>query len=248
MTSAATAKRLSTAASEFDGFHSLTVTDNSGANQRLYIADDASELLRMDAYELPPPGPEGVFDVRFSSRKMVEVYSSTQTQPWERVVEIRSAVYPVTVSWEVRTTGERRFVLSDAITGRLLTPQALSPRGKLEITNPSVNRLLISSETGVMPKEFALLQNYPNPFNPTTELKFGLPVVANVSIEIYNLLGQRVRRLLGEERPAGYHIVEWDGSNDAGQSLAGGAYFVRLSAAANGGTSFTQTRKLVMVK
>ncbi len=96
------------------------------------------------------------------------------------------------------------------------------------------NRMDIPTGTGddnngVLPSGFSLEQNYPNPFNPTTAIQFSLPVRSEVSLHIYNLLGQEVKTLHAGELPAGTHTRIWDGTNDANTSVASGVYFYRLS-------------------
>jgi hypothetical protein len=94
---------------------------------------------------------------------------------------------------------------------------------------------VIGTSTGVgndprngIPKTFTLSDNYPNPFNPTTMIEYGLPSSSDVRLEIFNLLGQRVRTLVEGNVSAGYHTAVWDGRNDMGQSLQSGVYFYRL--------------------
>ncbi len=94
---------------------------------------------------------------------------------------------------------------------------------------------------------YKLFQNYPNPFNPTTNIKFALPEVSIVTVEVYNLLGQKVKTMINEERPAGYHIIEWDGRNKYDQSVGSGVYLFRISAEGNSGKKFTQARKMVLL-
>jgi len=75
-----------------------------------------------------------------------------------------------------------------------------------------------------IPTEFQLKQNYPNPFNPSTKIEFGLPKKSRVSIEIYNILGQLVRRLSENEiYPAGTHTITWQPNG-----LASGVYLYRI--------------------
>jgi len=81
---------------------------------------------------------------------------------------------------------------------------------------------------GALPAAFALMPNYPNPFNPQTHLRFALPAAAQVHLEIYDVLGQRVRLLLATRLQAGVHSVEWDGRDDAYADVASGTYFLRL--------------------
>ena len=89
------------------------------------------------------------------------------------------------------------------------------------------NLLLVSGvkeQSGTTPKLLTLEQNYPNPFNPATTIAFDLPVPANVSLKIYNLLGQEIATLLnGQHFGPGTQSVQFDAS-----SLPSGMYFYRL--------------------
>lgn len=93
------------------------------------------------------------------------------------------------------------------------------------------------------PKEFKLMQNSPNPFNPVTAIKFQLPKETHVSVVIYNMLGREVATLLNEDRPAGSHIVYWNGKDSRGMQTASGVYLYRLQAG-----SFVETRKMNLMK
>jgi len=94
-----------------------------------------------------------------------------------------------------------------------------------------------------VPDMYMLSQNRPNPFNASTIIEFGLPVEGNVRLEIYDVLGRRVRRLIDDLMPAGYHIVTWNGRDDRGVTLASGMYFYRLTAEA-----YTETKKMILMK
>lgn len=78
--------------------------------------------------------------------------------------------------------------------------------------------------------DFILQQNYPNPFNPSTTIEYSVVKPCNVQIKVYNQLGQEIRVLLNEYKPAGEYNVTWDGKNAKGNKLAGGVYFYRLTA------------------
>lgn len=78
-------------------------------------------------------------------------------------------------------------------------------------------------------KQFTLYPNYPNPFNPSTTIRFTLPQQAKVKLEIFNILGQRVRTLVDEKKLSGNYRVTWDGRNSSGQQVASGVYLYRLS-------------------
>ncbi len=94
-----------------------------------------------------------------------------------------------------------------------------------------------------IPIAFALENNYPNPFNPTTTIAFSIPSGDVIKIEIFNILGQRVRMLLDEYRVPGRHGIIWDGRNNAGDEVSSGVYFARLSTSQD-----VATRKMVLLK
>ncbi len=95
----------------------------------------------------------------------------------------------------------------------------------------------------ILPSEFTLRQNYPNPFNPTTNIEFYIPRRSHVSIIIYNLLGQQVKQLLNDEKPAGHHMTSWDGADSHGCHVSTGIYFYRLRAG-----DYTETRKMLLLR
>jgi subtilisin family serine protease len=94
-----------------------------------------------------------------------------------------------------------------------------------------------------LPKEFALSQNFPNPFNPSTEIRFDLPVQTFVSLQVFNVLGQRVKTLVGGEMSAGYKSVAWNGVDESGAEVSSGIYFYILK---TGGKTFT--KKMTMLR
>jgi hypothetical protein len=96
----------------------------------------------------------------------------------------------------------------------------------------------ISGDDETIPAEYQLMQNYPNPFNPVTHIRFALPEAAPVKIEIFNVLGERVKTLRDAVTPAGYHEVFLDGAQ-----LESGIYFYRLQAG-----EFRQTRRMLLLK
>jgi starvation-inducible outer membrane lipoprotein len=94
-----------------------------------------------------------------------------------------------------------------------------------------------------VPQAFALEPNYPNPFNPSTTIAYQLPVPSAVRLEIYDMLGQRVRTLVAQEQSAGFYRAVWDSRNEAGMPAATGMYFYRLEA-----EEFVQVRRLMLIK
>lgn len=93
------------------------------------------------------------------------------------------------------------------------------------------------------PRDWALSQNSPNPFNPSTSIRFALPKGAQVSLEVHNILGQRVRRLHSGYLESGDYAIEWDGRDDRGHAMGTGVYFYTLRT----GEIF-ETRKMLLLK
>jgi hypothetical protein len=101
----------------------------------------------------------------------------------------------------------------------------------------------IALKQNELPTVYTLSQNYPNPFNPSTSIRFALPEAAEVRLEVFNLLGQRVTTLLNQRLEAGNHTAEWNSQNELGQTVASGVYFYRLET-----PRFTESRKMVLLK
>lgn len=84
---------------------------------------------------------------------------------------------------------------------------------------------------------------YPNPFNPSTSVRYNIARAEKVSLNIYNLRGQKVKSLINESKTAGAHTVSWDGTDEAGNPVASGVYYLRLQT-----DTARETRKLTMIK
>jgi hypothetical protein len=88
------------------------------------------------------------------------------------------------------------------------------------------------------PKDYALYQNYPNPFNPSTTIKFALPVKTNLSLSVYNTLGEKVAEIFNGELEEGYHEMMFNGSG-----LSSGIYFYKIES-----ENYSATKKLMLLK
>jgi len=96
----------------------------------------------------------------------------------------------------------------------------------------------------VIPNSYELSQNFPNPFNPVTTIRYGLPESASLALKVYNALGEEVVTLINEkQKAAGYHVVVWDGRNQAGVQMASGLYFYQLRAG-----NVSMTKKMVLIR
>lgn len=97
-----------------------------------------------------------------------------------------------------------------------------------------------------VPETFAVYQNSPNPFNMSTTIQYDVPQLdemPNVSLSIFNINGQLVKRLVNQAKPAGSYTVTWDGRDEGGQFVATGIYFYRMQA-----NDFVVTKKMAVTK
>jgi uncharacterized delta-60 repeat protein len=113
-----------------------------------------------------------------------------------------------------------------------------SNAGDFMIVKLTQNPTGINDENSSLPENFELSQNYPNPFNPTTTIQFSLPQAGDVTLKVYNLLGEEVKTLINEYKQIGNHSIQFNANN-----LASGIYFYRLQAG-----SFIETKKMILMK
>ena len=96
----------------------------------------------------------------------------------------------------------------------------------------------VGEVAGNQPAEFRLEQNYPNPFNPTTVVRYQLPVVSDVKLVVYDILGREVTTLVNEKKEPGNYAVTFDS-----EGLASGIYLYRLSAGDR-----VETRRMILLR
>ena len=158
------------------------------------------------------------------------------------------------------STDDRRIVFQQVVAGRTTLRQInldstkITPAGAsfswlidaalpswfvipapVDVNDPTDNRGL--------PNAFSLSQNYPNPFNPSTRIDFTLPRAARVSLDVFNVLGQKIRTLALGLLTAGHRTITWDGTNDQRQVVSTGVYFYRLTAG-----EYVESKKMVLLK
>ncbi len=94
----------------------------------------------------------------------------------------------------------------------------------------------------LVPQNFSL-ESYPNPFNPSTQVQYQIPAENLVVIEIYNVMGQKIKTLVNENQKPGTYTMTWNATDDHGNTVAAGTYFLRMQAG-----KFTSDRKIQLVK
>jgi hypothetical protein len=172
-----------------------------------------------------------------------EVYDTTSTSP---AIIFGRILLPIPYQEFLQKTFEQSPMLSRATVK--FSVSATDGIDTVKVTGDDrvvfVNRYeYLSTESEGIPTEFALHENYPNPFNPTTTLRFDLPEVSDITLTIYNMLGQKVRTFNYQNTSAGYHSVKWNATNDYGDPVGAGVYLYQLQT-----KDFVKTRKMVLLK
>ena len=220
------------------GLSRLTIIDSAGHTQGLFVGaiSPGDSML----YELPPSPPAGIADIRFGSGRLVEDFSRTGR---EVPVILSSVPFPVTLRWQQQDSARVSLVIDGSV-------RVLDNEARVSIAHPPAYLALrASTPVSALPAEFRLLQNFPNPFNPSTRISFALPEPSLTRLLVFNILGQVVCRLIDDEREAGVHFAEWQGTNQTGDRVGTGIYFYRIEARPlSGGSPFTDVRRMLLLR
>ncbi len=219
----------------------------AGANDEFHITEDYAE----------PPFMGNDITLYFDQKQEKTCWNiqsaSSENHVWDMVLRNGSGKSESELMWT-------RENLPESLSARLLDIDNniwidLAARDQYAFESRGENRFkvligtaeFVNSESAkldkTLPKEFTLGQNYPNPFNPSTTIRFDMAKTSPVRIEIYNLLGQRVRVLVNNTFQTGHQAVLWNGLDDGGRNVSSGIYIYRMS---TNGAHFS--RKMLMVK
>jgi hypothetical protein len=115
---------------------------------------------------------------------------------------------------------------------------------KLEVRDMAdLGEVGIGDNVDLQPYTYKLYPNFPNPFNPETRIRFDIPESERVKVIIYDILGHHVRTLTNRDYDRGYHVLNWDGRNDAGALVSSGVYVCRIKAG-----EFIDHNKMTLVR
>jgi hypothetical protein len=258
----------------------LIITDNGAGRDTIWFGHDATATYGLDTplgeFELPPPPPAGVFEVRFQNKPgregteppagmgqgFAEDYRpSTQVQDTHRVrLQPGEGGFPMTITWDpasVLLMCDSAWIQDEF--GGILLKRRLHVDPNAVVTNSALNTLIlirfgarggssVDPIDNVVPGEFGLFQNYPNPFNPSTTVRFAVARLAKTDVAVYDVLGKRVATVVAEQLAPGNYEVVWNGTNDLGTQVASGVYMLRMTAVDEQGAGFSSLRKIVLMK
>jgi len=153
-------------------------------------------------------------------------------------IEVLNTSDNLTISYDiVINAGEHMNWVLSSESGKEYTLE-----GSGEITIPTEETFTLERKA-IIPIAYTLHQNYPNPFNPITSLRYDLPVQAQVTLTVYDMLGREVTQLVNTTQEAGYKSVQWNATNMHGKPVSAGVYLYQIRAG-----EFVQTRKMVLLK
>ena len=204
------------------GLHTVLIVSSAYPVPMTGLAPDAVQVGDAHSLSVPP----GITLTGSNSTSIYYAESDLAPISGYRVNETDLAVY----HWN---TGAGQWELVGGLVDTTLNIVATS------ITETGVYALFASQipvdveddELGeILPYRFELSQNYPNPFNPVTTIEYSLPERSHVTIEVYNIIGQKIRTLVDREESAGSYTVSWNGTNSADVSVSTGVYLYRFQA------------------
>tara|TARA_R110001599_G_scaffold184627_5_gene378680 strand:- start:127259 stop:132175 length:4917 start_codon:yes stop_codon:yes gene_type:complete len=234
-----------------DSLFVSSVQDSNGVNQVIVKATDTGGLF---VYDTLTVDVISVNDIPYYEN-LVDTVSFTDKSPGEfnfagKVKDVETPFDELTFSASV--VPDQITLTLDAENGLIeLSSDTFTGEGLLTFTttdsdgdSASVDIILVvtmstsNEDDGLMPDQFSLSQNYPNPFNPSSTIRFGIPEAAVVKLEVFNLLGQRVKSLVNARKSAGYHTVTFNASD-----LSSGMYIYRIQAG-----DFVQIKRMTLIK
>jgi sugar lactone lactonase YvrE len=202
---------------ETEKLRDTTLTNNEVENAVEYVL----ETLPCDAIEFHPDG-----NLFFTAIEENAIYYLTPALEFEIAITDSRLKWPD--SFSITSNGEIYVT-----TSRIYFPPGLHGLFKITYSSTDVGQLKNN-----VPDEFNLLQNYPNPFNPITTIKYDIPERSFASLKSYNILGNEIKTLVNEEKPAATYKVGFDGTN-----LPSGIYLYTFKAG-----DFAETKKMILLK
>jgi hypothetical protein len=214
---------------------SKVVIENQISKQKLFFSGNLDHGVASNQFMLPPVPPAGAFDARIRGNTWL-------TEDESITIDLQQSDQPLSL----RIVGNYSYTVN-FLNGSTLVASNRITENEILMINPLIDTINIIQESNQpqdIPDKIALYQNYPNPFNPVTQIQYMLPESSDVSLEVFNIKGQRIEKLVDSRQSAGTHIMSFDASN-----LSSGVYLYRLTVRSVSTSSVvTQTKKMLLLK
>jgi len=227
--------------SDYQTFQAILNQDGSIVCQYLDVSDRASATYGIEN-TVGDDGLEVAYNAAYAVNGLAVAYATEPLpEPWLTLPPAGGTVpsgQSATITVDLNATDLIEGVYDGSVTIGSNDPDAPVTVVPVTLTVTTV------SAVGDLPTRFALDAAYPNPFNPQTKIAFAVPAGgAHVRLDVFDVSGRLVKRLVSGELEAGRHAVTWSGDDRDGRRVASGTYFYRLSAG-----DFVRTRSFVLVK
>ena len=206
----------------------------------------------------PPAAPQDLAAQPADTSAILTWRMNTESDVLRYRVYLSFPPLPMTLFDSTASAADTVITITGLVNGQTYEMEVTAVDGSLNESGPS-NKVAVTpaplsvNADDLLPTEFALHPAYPNPFNPSTTLSFQLPVLADVRLVIYDILGREVVELVDRHLAPGNHQVIWDGKSQGGRELPSGIYIARLTARPAGQArlvtpEYTKAMKMVMMK
>lgn len=200
----------------------LTVKDNAQNSAEVFFGGkNVSEL----SYELPPAPPVGIFDVRFNQGTKLTTGNNS-------VIKLQGVTYPTVLNMD---NADANYKFFDAATGELLGEIAKGTAGIVELKKAGSGAIRVQKLEVENPTFF--ISNYPNPVVSATTVNFGITEDANVTVKVYNQMGQEIGTVVNGPYKAGTYSETLNATN-----YASGSYMLKIFA---GNSTAVQTMTVI---
>ncbi len=218
-------------------FNKIKIT-NGTHSRVLFFGEELPDEVNKLQYSLPPLPPGDAFDARFEEGTRLVEHKEANIQ----LQKIGNESITLRLDGP-KISSQEKFIIKEYVDGKLHEKYKISPSKEFHLKNKKTDSIYLSPEGFAsmnqdIPKKFNLEQNYPNPFNPSTQIEYAITEQAEVTLQVFNILGKKVRTLVHEEQSAGNYKVTFNGSD-----LASGVYLYRLRAGDK-----VDTKKFILVK
>lgn len=221
---------------------------------------NASDSLDDYDYSKPPAAPEAYISLAFllGKDKLTTDFRAVSSEGgyWDFSVAASESNIPISLQTELLGTVPASFkkYLVDFSAERVTDISELQEYS-LNLKKNEYSRklrLIVGTEKFVekntagipiIPIAYSLEQNFPNPFNPVTTIRYSLSHSSFTHLEIFNILGQKIKILIKQPQQIGVYSIEWDGTNDSGVPVSSGMYYYRLVT-----EEFSAVKKMILIK
>ena len=201
----------------------VTITDADGKSSDIYLVENGT-VDAIGVFELPPLPPHGLFDVRFANQAYVEDAASP-------LVRFQGVTFPMTVTIN---NPDRTYNVVNPVSGQILGTAVAGRTNVITVTDPNTPSLRLMGEEVAGDLTVSVS---PNPVSTTGLVNFTVPSAGRVTVELFNVVGERVSTLLDETKDAGVYSVDLNTV-----AFPAGRYIVKVS---NGNTVVTSAMTIV---